>query len=776
MIRYLYWLALLLPFHSIAVDYWQQQPLPAQWQQYLAVSEQLLQQDAAAFASELAESAAHDAVKHNGFGLTAITTAAEAEAILSYQTPSGGWSKRTDMRIARQAGQHFGSEPDYVPTFDNDATSTQLQWLADYYPDASEALRQKITAAIERGITLVLKAQYPNGGFAQSYPLRGGYHDAITLNDDAMYQLMTLLWQVAHDKRFAMVTDSSKQAAKAAFYRAVDWLLANQVQVKGQLSVWGAQHHPLTGGPVAARKFEQASLVSSESAKLLLLMLQTVPDYPGVAPSLAAGAHWLRQHQINDKIRYRDEQGYLSLKDSPGSVIWSRFYDLKSGKPVFFDRDGQTYSDVSRLSLERQRGYGWYQSVAADFLQAYAAWLSSGKHCRNFGLDTAGGQGGSVLKVTNLNRSGSGSLAAALATTGPRIIVFEVAGVIDLERANLSIEQPFVTIAGETAPAPGITLIKGGLRIVSHDVIVRHLHIRPGDAGLDKRAGWDTDGIAVTGKDACNVLVEHNSVSWATDELVSASGPRDQGPSATAKHVTFRNNILAEALDYATHIKGKHSKGALVHDNVQQVAFIGNLFISNDRRNPYFKAFSTGVVVNNLIINAGNAAVQLGLVEREWLNSAIKPQNPRVAVVGNVLRYGLDSYSDLALVSDRGDAYISDNLTFNLRQQPMYDTQGVIHLLQSPPVWPQGLIATTAGATEARVLNQAGARYWQRDSIDQRILQQAQDGSSRIIDSQQQVGGYPRITPVQRSLNIPDNNIDSWLRGFIPERRQITEP
>ena len=774
--RYLYWLALLLPFHGIAVDYWQEQPLPVQWQQYLAASQQLLQQDEAAFATELGNSSAQLAVKHSEFGLTAITTAAEAEAVLSFQTPSGGWSKRTDMRMPRKPGQHYGSEPDYVPTFDNNATSTQLQWLADYYPHAPQPLRQQITLAIERGIALVIDAQYPNGGFAQSYPLRGDYHDAVTLNDNALYQLMQLLWQAAHDKRFAMLADNRKQAAKAAFYRAVDWLLANQVWVKGQLTVWGAQHHPFTGGPVAARKFEQASLVSSESAKLLQLMLQTVPDYPGVAASLAAGAHWLRQHQISGKTRYRDAQGYLSLADSPGSVIWSRFYDLQSGEPVFFDRDGKTYSDVSRLSLERQRGYGWYQSVAADFLQAYDSWLSSGGHCRNFGLDTAGGHGGAVLKVTNLNRSGPGSLAAALSASGPRIVVFEVAGVIDLERSNLSIEQPFVTIAGETAPAPGITLIKGGLRIVSHDVIVRHLHIRPGDAGLDKRAGWDTDGIAVTGKDACNVLVEYNSVSWATDELVSASGPRDQGPAATAKHVTFRNNILAEALDYATHIKGKHSKGALVHDNVQQVAFIGNLFVSNDRRNPYFKAFSSGVVANNLIVNAGNAAVQLGFVEREWLSSGIAPHNPQVAVVGNVLRYGLDSYSDLALVSDRGDAYISDNLTLNLRQQPMYDTQGVIHLLQSPPVWPQGVTATAASTTEAQVLNQAGARYWQRDSIDQRILQQVQDGSSRIIDSQQQVGGYPRITPVQRALDIPDNNIDSWLRGFIPERRQITEP
>lgn len=772
----LLWLYVLLRPPVWAADYWRGQDLPAAWQQYLLDSTALQQVDATALATETQGQPAIAALKHKQFGLTGISNAAQALAVLSFQTPSGGWSKRTDMRIARQAGQHFGSEPDYVPTFDNDATSTQLQWLADYYPHAPQPLQQQIAVAIERGIALVIDAQYPNGGFAQSYPLRGDYHDAVTLNDNALYQLMRLLWQTAHDKRFAMLAENSKKSALAAFYRAVDWLLANQVWVRGQLTVWGAQHHPLTGQPIAARKFEQASLVSSESAELLQLMLQTVPDYPGVAASLAAGAHWLRQHQISDKTRYRDALGYLSLADSPGSVVWSRFYDLQSGEPVFFDRDGKTYREVSRLSLERQRGYGWYQSVAAEFLKAYETWLSSGKHCRNFGLDTAGGHGGAVLKVTNLNRSGPGSLAAALAATGPRIVVFEVAGVIDLERSNLSIEHPFVTIAGETAPAPGITLIKGGLRIVSHDVIVRHLHIRPGDAGLDKRAGWDTDGIAVTGKDACNVLIEHNSVSWATDELVSASGPRDQGPLATAKHVTFRHNILAEALDYATHTKGKHSKGALVHDNVQQVAFIGNLFVSNDRRNPYFKAFSSGVVANNLIVNAGNAAVQLGFVEREWLSSGIAPKNPRLAVVGNVLRYGLDSYSDLALVSDRGDAFIEDNLTFNLRQLPMYGTQGVINLLQSPPEWPQGFTAIPASTTEALVLSQAGARYWQRDSIDQRIMRQVQDGSSRIIDSQQEVGGYPQVEMQHRQLNIPDSNTNNWLSRFIPELSQSTEP
>ncbi|MGP9801842.1 pectate lyase [Rheinheimera sp. NSM] len=765
-----------LPWSPVwAANYWQGQQLSVQWQQYLAQSAQVLQQDATALAAEQQGRPATAAIKHNQFGLTGISNANEAEAVLSFQTPSGGWSKRTDMRIARQSGQQFGSEPTYVPTFDNDATSTQLHWLADFYPQATPQLQQHIVQAIERGVALVLQAQYPNGGFPQSYPLRGGYHDAITLNDHALYQLMQLLWQVANEPRFAMLADSTKTAAAAAFYRAVDWLLANQVVVDGKRTVWGAQHHPLTGEPVTARKYEKASLVSSESAKILQLLLRYAPDYPSVAQSLAEAANWLRDKQISDKDRHRDSEGRLSLIDSPGSVIWSRFYDIKTGQPVFFDRDGQTYSDVSRVSLERQRGYGWYQSVAAEFLTEYDQ-AAADKHCTNFGLDTPGGSGGVVLKVTNLNRNGPGSLAAALAHSGPRIVVFEVAGVIDLQRTNLEINQPYLTIAGETAPDPGITLIKGGLRIISHDVIVRHLHIRPGDAGLPKRAGWDTDGIAVTGSKACNVLVEHNSISWATDELVSASGPRDKGAAATSKHISFRHNILAEALDYASHIKGKHSKGALVHDFSHHIGFIGNLFAHNARRNPYFKAHTTGVVLNNIIYNADANAVKLGFIDNEWTHTAYTPKNPQVAVVGNVLRYGRDSYSDLALVSYHGDAYLQDNLTFNLDDKAMYDTAGVIQRLTAAPVWPLGISVMPAKEVEQQLLPVVGARYWQRDAIERRIVQSYFNRDGRIIDSQQQVGGYPHIAPVYRALDVPTDNINAWLDSFIPAGNKPQEP
>jgi hypothetical protein len=116
-----------------------------------------------------------------------------------------------------------------------------------------------------------------------------------------------------------------------------------------------------------------------------------------------------------------------------------------------------------------------------------------------------GGRGGAVVRVTNLNPAGPGSLRAALERSGPRIVVFEVGGVIDLGLTTLTIDEPFLTIAGQTAPSPGITLIRGGIDIRAHDVIVRHIRIRPGVSGQGPRSGWEVDGLSTVG--AWNVII-----------------------------------------------------------------------------------------------------------------------------------------------------------------------------------------------------------------------------------------------------------------------------
>lgn len=390
-----------------------------------------------------------------------------------------------------------------------------------------------------------------------------------------------------------------------------------------------------------------------------------------------------------------------------------------------------------------------------------------------FGADTPGGTGGKVIKVTSLASRGDGSLRRAVSQPGKRIVVFEVGGVIDLAGDNISIIEPYLTVAGQTAPNPGITLIRGGISIRTHDVRLQHLRVRPGTNQQAQRSGWEPDGIGISrGRD---IHIDHCSVSWAVDENISASGARHGGPGATSGRVTISHSIIAEALDYATHKKGKHSKGLLVHDYVREVAVIGNLFAHNDRRNPYFKAHATGVIVNNLIYNPGNAAVQLGYIDQEWEGTGAAPRKPQVAVVGNELRYGRDTYSDLALAAYQGEVYLKDNQLFNLDGKPMPQLHGDIRLLAEPPEWPGGLKPIPVARVFESVLKYAGARPWDRDIVDTRIVRGVREGAGRIIDSEGQVGGYPEVKPTHRELSVPavpvaknSTVISNWLQSFIP--------
>ncbi len=243
--------------------------------------------------------------------------------------------------------------------------------------------------------------------------------------------------------------------------------------------------------------------------------------------------------------------------------------------------------------------------------------------------DTRGGAGGRIIRVTNLNASGEGSFAAAVAETGPRIVVFEVGGVIDLQGAAVRIREPHLTVAGQTAPDPGITFIRGEFSVATHDVIVQHIAVRPGEFGRAKRSGWEADGLSTSS--AHNVIVDHCSFSWATDENLSASGPRFKGATveewrrATSHRITFSHNIVAEGLRDSTHRKGEHSKGTLVHDNASQVLIFGNLYNANHERNPLVKGGAHVAVVNNLIHDFGAKAVHYNLVAHEW---GANPRSP----------------------------------------------------------------------------------------------------------------------------------------------------
>jgi len=383
-----------------------------------------------------------------------------------------------------------------------------------------------------------------------------------------------------------------------------------------------------------------------------------------------------------------------------------------------------------------------------------------------FGVETPAGRGGKVIKVTTLQPTGPGSLHEAVTAKGPRIVVFEVGGVIDLGLTKLRITEPYLTIAGQTAPDPGITIIRGGIEITTHDVFIQHIRVRPGDGHPSSRKGWEPDGITTAGKNAYNVVLDHCSVTWSVDENISASGERLLGPEFTSRRITISHCLIAEALSRATHSKGEHSKGSLIHDYCQNIAVIKNFYAHNMDRNPYFKAHSTGVIVNNLIYNPGKAAIHVNFVEKEWAGSGKTPANARVSAVGNVMISGPDTKPGLPLIGGRGDVYSHDNLAFQADGKPGTVVSSSVNRLQAKPVWPETLTVLPADQLVEYIVNHVGARPARRDPVDARIIRDFLERKGRIIDSQEEVGGYPRYPETRHTLEVPEKDVDRWLAGY----------
>ncbi|HEY0065416.1 MAG TPA: hypothetical protein VGC21_25085 [Telluria sp.] len=395
---------------------------------------------------------------------------------------------------------------------------------------------------------------------------------------------------------------------------------------------------------------------------------------------------------------------------------------------------------------------------------------------RGWAVNTKGGAGGALIRVTNLNASGPGSFAAAVASKGPRIIVFEVGGVIDLQGATIRIDQPFVTIAGQTAPAPGITFVRGGFGVATHDVIVQHIAVRPGEFGKAKKSGWESDGLSTSA--AHDVIIDHCSFSWATDENLTASGPRFNGESpdewylGSSYRVTFSHNIIAEGLRDSTHKKGEHSKGSLVHDNAEMILFYGNLFSSNVERNPLVKGGARVAVVNNLIHNPGFKAIHYNLIAHEWGERA--PRTGLVTMVGNVYRAGLDTRPNTALFSLGGagdvSVFMQDNIAVDDAGAPLpmtsrYTASRAAILTAVTPYLPENLPVLKAADLETAIYMSAGMRPWMRDAVDFKILSDVAEGRGHIVDSEAESSGYPIYKASARPFNP-----DAWnLNDMTPK-------
>lgn len=361
-------------------------------------------------------------------------------------------------------------------------------------------------------------------------------------------------------------------------------------------------------------------------------------------------------------------------------------------------------------------------------------WHESG----GFGTGTRGGLAGTVYRVTNLNNSGPGSFRDAVSGDN-RLVVFEVGGVIDLNNDDIDIGS-HVTIAGQTAPSPGITLIRANISADGDHAVISHMTILLGD---------DTEGEKdVANIRGDNVVFDHVTASWSIDEVLSIHG---------VDNVTLYKCIIAEGLQYAGHGDGEHSKGSLINGSPTRLSLIGCLYAHNAMRNP---RCDRGEI---FIANQVNYNWTTGWDEPEphWFDWVVHVYDGvNVTFVGNVALKGPESIGEFYLdghISSTNYAYMDDNI---IRDQAgndlqVYDPDDILPL-NDPPLWPTGFEALPAHESLYENLRTVGSRPGDRDLHNSRIVKTVTDGTGAVIDSQDEVGGYPVYAETSRSLAVPE--------------------
>ena len=379
------------------------------WADYLARSQAQHQADRAALSAELPPGATPppppQAVGGNDHNMPLDRPAewygtpearAVADAVVTFQTPAGGWSKNQDRRIARLPGQRFSNDAEtmeqnpanfdapadrfwtFVGTLDNNATWSEMRFLAKVAAHAPGPEGDAWRAAVIKGVHYLLNAQYPNGGWPQIWPLEGGFHDSITFNDNAVAQAAMLLRDVAHGTDgFDFVPAELEVRAAEATKKAVDVILAAQVRYDGRVMGWPQQVEPMRLVPTSARNYEPRSVASGETTDILIFLMGEPNPTPEMKAAIRAGIEWLQSTRVYDKSFEMTDDG-RKLIDKPGAgPLWSRNYDIVTGRPIFGDKDQTIHDDVNGISIGRRNGYSWWIASPQQALDAYAQWSAA---------------------------------------------------------------------------------------------------------------------------------------------------------------------------------------------------------------------------------------------------------------------------------------------------------------------------------------------------------------------------------------------------------------
>ncbi|MBW2524511.1 MAG: hypothetical protein JRI23_10060 [Deltaproteobacteria bacterium] len=392
-----------------------------------------------------------------------------------------------------------------------------------------------------------------------------------------------------------------------------------------------------------------------------------------------------------------------------------------------------------------------------------------------FGASTRCGLDGDIIRVTTLEDDADsivpGSLREALQASGPRIVVFEVSGAILLE-SQLAVTDPYVTIAGQTAPPPGISLYHEQFRIQTHDVCVQHVRMRPGDRHADGSAVTATEAgdrhtllVSASGGGGHHIVLDNVSLSWSHDETIALL--------AGVADVTVRDSIIAEPLHDSVHDTAGHSY-CFLGAEANRVAVLGNVIAHCRRRYPRADG-GAWMMVNNVMYNPGDYVIH-GHLPADY------------TVVGNVLDFPSDPAAWVnggaeALVSNRHDdihAYFLDNLIPSARVLHEFRGPATVPLTVEPVprVWVGDVTAVTGASVEPDLVDHVGAFPRYRDEVDTRVIDDLAARAGGYVDSQDDVGGYPAVAANNRALTPPSNlrgdddgdgveNVVEWLQSFV---------
>jgi hypothetical protein len=391
-----------------------------------------------------------------------------------------------------------------------------------------------------------------------------------------------------------------------------------------------------------------------------------------------------------------------------------------------------------------------------------------------WGTTTPAGRGGEIIRVTNLNPSGPGSLKEAMESSGRRVVIFEVSGTIILNDW-IRITDPYLTVAGQTAPSPGISIRSAGIRIMTHDVLLQHLRIRVGGASNGPRAG-ERDGIEIlsNSQDCYNIVIDHCSASWAIDETMSIYVPNR---TYSCSDITVSNCIISEALMEGHPNPDHKGDGFLVGSTnggvAERISLIRNVFAHNNARNPTSQG-SPLAMINNLVWDWGGKCVLLRSEGRPNMTS----------VIGNAfIRSNQSAASPPVRLENTllpGSAiYLNDNYAPGYSQVHVNESSRN-YVTESPTDLPSSMVLIASSSLEDALLDMVGARPLDRDEVDDRVIEDIRTRDAYFIDDQWDVGGWPPIAEHGRELYTPSNphgdddgdgytNLEEWIHSFTTE-------